>query len=646
MITDTQVAAFEQKLALIEKDIEEENERANTNRMKARFFMFFLLFGADSETRFVLERKVRDLLRNPDACEFLEISTEGAVEDYGKQVEDAILHASHRHVDVQNLNTFYVCPVLFSKDQNADNLSTVLLRIDEYIQHSGRMPIWQPFVVINRSVSQYANIYSAISTVCEFVRDGREGSINRCCLLSDQDGNGFTVPQENIMQTIAMTVVLQNVESQNAGAAHSIHARVQIPTTSKGAEDIFFTARNAAVTNPIRSLTLQRMQSAIDYFSGKTDEMSEKTLGRIQYSFVGEIMRPYYNKLPLLDGCISFFPLYSVGGRNSQELQRLLNETIRKLYFEPLQGDIAKEEQLRKAKEEFLRRYFMESGSLSGLYDLVSSQRLEMLFLQYAQNAVGVIPIEAPLPNKKKLQMFNEGVYKQAHDYCEQKVVRQAGLELLKKLGEYLSSADMLSAISNAQEHLKQMKDCISDRLRKLQDVETVLVLDQTVQRTEYDQVQSRWIADRAGENPAVYQKYNKRFDGMIYELVRHAPEDSSELLSVCYDAVKGSGYSNIEYLKHVSDDCAANDDRAQEFANIVEKSWCYTLRFLKHEESKDVTCVIGDPTNCFCEVLCERFNGTLFEFKGFDRIDVLHISDPFAPANVWEWEQILKKRG
>ena len=132
----------------------------------------------------------------------------------------------------------------------------------------------------------------------------------------------------------------------------------------------------------------------------------------------------------------------------------------------------------------------------------------------------------------------------------------------------------------------------------------------------------------------------------MIFDLLRAIPEDASDLLGVCYDAVKEGGYSNMDYLHRVSDDCAANADRAQEYANTVEKSWCYTLRFLKHEEAMDITCVIGDPTNRFCDVLCERFNGTMFEFKEFDRIDVLHISNPFAPSNIWEWEQILKTRG
>lgn len=643
MIIDNRTNALEERIALIEKDIEEENERANTNRMKARFFMCFLLIGADEGVRAMLERKVRDLLRNPDACEFIHIESDTDVNNsaaIGEQIEKVLLNSANRHIDVQNLNTLFICPVIFSENKPSLSISKVLTDIDTYISHSGRTPIWQPFAVIKRNVSQYENISATVNVIRDFVNENVGDSINRCCLLSDQDGNGFTVPKENIMQTIAMTVVLQNVETQNAGAAQSILSRVKISSNAHGAEDIFFTARNAAVTNPIRSLTLQRVASAVDFFATKGDNPAEAALGRINYSFISQIMRPFLAKLPQSGGMITFFPIYSV--IDGQNLRGRLQEIINKFYFEPMQGGGAKKAQLDKAVEVFLVRFFEAGGSLKSLKDLITDKNLENEFLQYAKNCFDNIPIEAPLSDKKKLQSFNEGIYAEARRYCED-LVRRSGLGLLESLSEALTEGTMLSAINKAEHELSRIKEAIGERLRKLRDVETLLVLDRTVQRTDIDEVQKGWIADRAMDDPAAFAAFSRNFDALVYGILQKNAGDLGDILGVCYSAVKGSGYSNDEYLKRLSDECAVNEDRAKEFANIVEKNWCYTLRFLKHDEESDITCIIGDPSNRFCDVLIDRFKASQFAFSGFDRIDVLHISAPFAPSNMWEWKQIAQ---
>ena len=642
-MTDNQICAFERRLANIEKDIEEENERANTNRMKARFFMFFLLLGADTQTRDMLERKVRDLLRNPGACEFLQLEREdGAAISYDEAFEKVLQRAANKHVDVQNLNNIFLCPVLFAERESGVDVVSALQSINHFVKLSGRTPVWQPFVVIHRSVSQYANIHRALLEMERFIRTDNGGCINRCCLLSDQDGNGFTVPRENIMQTIAMTVVLQNVETQNAGAAQSVYASVKIPSNALGSGSLFFTARGAAVTNPIRSLTMQRMNSALDFFAGKTDGSCEAALGRMDYTFIGEILRPYMEKLPTYYNKVTFFPLYAV--MNGADLQGRLQEVIDRCYVGPLSGDGAAAAQLEKARDEFLRRFFEANGSLETLREFADRKNLSSAFLQYAKNALGAVQIEEPLPNKPKLSAYQSGMYAEARRYCENSI-RKAGITLLEKLGEYLCGSGMQTAVSNAEATLKTAKECVSERIRTLRDAETVLVLDRTVMRTDFDAVQAGWFADKARENPAAYAAYNRRFDGMIYQmLTQKPPEDASEILDVCYRAVKGSGYSNTEYLDRLSDECAVNEDSANEFASTVEKSWCYTLRFLKQDESGDTTCVIGDAKNRFCSVLQNRFGASLFPFSGFDRIDVLHISAPFALDNIWEWKQIAER--
>ena len=116
---------------------------------------------------------------------------------------------------------------------------------------------------------------------------------------------------------------------------------------------------------------------------------------------------------------------------------------------------------------------------------------------------------------------------------------------------------------------------------------------------------------------------------------------DCGELLDICYAAVKNTAPSNAEYMERVSEECRLNSTQEREFVNEVGKSWCYTLQFLQRDETRDTTCVIGDAGKYFCRSLQDKFGGPLFDFSGFDRVDILHISGAFAPENIWEWEQI-----
>lgn len=162
--------------------------------------------------------------------------------------------------------------------------------------------------------------------------------------------------------------------------------------------------------------------------------------------------------------------------------------------------------------------------------------------------------------------------------------------------------------------------------------VETVLVGD----------VQSRWFEDAFRNNPKEYSGFIKQFDAVIYGMLKNNTEDScNELLRVCYDAVRHTAYSDNDYLKRVGEECMANEKKADDFAAVVKKSWHYTLRFLNFDRTKDATCVIGDSSNRFCESLCDKFGGNLFDFNDFDRIDVLHISGAFSPENILEWKKI-----
>lgn len=644
MITDNFASLFDERLTDIEKDIQKENERENLNRMKARFFMFFFLIGADEHKRDMLERKVRDLLRNPDACEFIHITSDDAPESYGEKFEEVLLNAAGKHIDVQDLNNVFLCPVVFAQNYGNIDLVNVLSSIHNFVKMSGRIPHWQPFLVIDRSVSQYDNIYSSVSKIQKFIQTDDDCYINRCCLLSYLDGNGFTVPEENVMQTIAMTVVLQNVETQNAGASQTINSSVSIRNDLESRKNLFFTARNAAIINPIRSLTFQRICSAIDYFSGETDESCKNAVSRIDYSFVNTIVNPYLEKLPRYKGKVTFLPLYSV--INDANVHNNLKDAIDHYYMQPLYGGNSRQERLQVAREEFLGRFFAANGSLSVLRELVDGKKLSSEFIQHSKNYLLGIDIENPIPNKSKLSIFSIGEYGNARKHCEE-LVRTVGTRLLDELSTDLCNGSISSAINDIEMLLKMIKVSVSNRIRTLRDVETVLVLDSSLTKTNFDEIQTGWMVEEASKDPNMFRNYNIGFDKIICAMLKQKDVgDIRQILDICYSAVKGKGYSNTEYLRRLHDECSRNPDKAKEFAGIVERSWCYTLRFLNPDQTGDGICIIGDSDNSFCKYLREKFNASLYSINGFDRIDVLHVSAPFDPSALREWEQIKQGRG
>ncbi|MBE6679647.1 MAG: hypothetical protein E7598_03900 [Ruminococcaceae bacterium] len=640
MAIDKNIVTFEEKLIRFEKEIEEANERQNTTRMKARNFMFFLILGADEKIKKVLERKVRDLLCNPDACEFWEIDDSSDNVSYGEQFEEVLSAASNKHVDVVDLNNIFLCPVVFVKDRAVKNLVPILDSIGKHARSLGRNAIWQPFTVIHRSVSQYKNIYQSLEQMKNFLSNKEYGATNRCCLLGDQDANGFAVPLENIMQTIAMTVVLQNVDKKTADADKPLlnSASMQI------ADNLFFTARNAAVTNPIRSLIFQRMCSAIDFFSGKTDEDSRMAASKINYSFLAPYLSAHFEKLPKIDGKITFFPLYAV--MDGPDFKKRLEDVISQFYTKPLTGGEKKGELLWNAKSGFLKEYFKGNGSLSYLREVVEGKELSSILRQ--RSSFQGFEIEPPLPKKSNISAFTSGMYANARRYCNDEV-EKGSIRALDDLAEYIASKQTLQAIAEAEDMLKNAKECMQHRIRALRDAETIFVLDSLIATgdttADFEKEQNKWFSDKGSSGH--YGKWNDRFDAMLCDiLLGKAPEDRSAMLDVCYDVVKGDIGSNTDYLIELNRECNRDSNRANEFAAIVEKSWCYTLRFVKRSEGNDATCIIGDSDYAFCRTLSEKFHATVFEVPNFDRIDVLHISAPFSLENLMEWEQIEKVGG
>ncbi len=633
--TDIQKDSLVQMLAQIEKNIEEENGRIKRNRMPARYFMFFFLIGGEEESKILLERKVKELLSNPDACAFLQISEKADI-DYGQMIEETLKNAANNHVEVDDLNYVFLCPIVFSGNSLGAGVNTILRDIDSFIDKVGIMSVWQPVIIINKSAAEYKKIYFAVNEMTDFISQMSDEKVNRCCLLSNLDENGFAIPSENIMQMVAMTVVLQNVATNDDDVCRTVKSRVG-RSNNVGGDDsaLFFTVKNVAVTNPKRSLVLQRISSAIDYFSTMSDK--DNVLSKIRYSFISDIMSEYVSKLPHHGNRITLFPLFGI--MEDRELHAKLEKMIREKYYEPIYGDKVRREQTEKAKLMFLQSFFAANGSLLTLKDHITNKTLEQEINSH-QNSCGIgKEIEIPYLDNKKLACFKNSEYERAAATCAT-FINTCGGKLLETVGKQISDPDMIRNIEDTQDSIEKVKECIERRLRQLKNIETVLVVGQTEQYTRFDDVQYSWVKSMLEGNTDEYSELSRKFNGLIYLLLTNRDVECGKILEDCYDAIKSSIESNDAFMEAVDKECRTNEIRGDEFVAVIKRSGRYPLRF-HGAQLQEAICIIGDSRNALCRKLSEKLDGTMYDFKNFDRVGVLHISGVFSPENIMEWQQI-----
>lgn len=630
------ISDISEKIIQIEEQIDTDSKNINTNRMPAKKYMIFLLIGVDTEVQDTLKRKVRNLLSNPSACEFLtltELETSEQIDELVSNVEKILLESSKNHVEVQDLNNVLVCPIIFTEKGIFSKTVMVLDRVDQYMRKSGRSAIWQPFLVNNIEIAQYKNIYDGIQLILDFYKTEKSGVINRCCILGNHDEKNFEVPLENILQTIASTAVLQNTDTMNADSFATFTSKIRLDTNEISGDKIFYTSRNIAISNPKRSYIFSRMNEAIEYFAGDTDVTSQVALDRLDYSFVKMLIRPYYDRLPRCANKITMFPLYAVI-EGSDMIERL-KKIIETYYYAPLYQSSESSRMLIDAKNEFLKQFFRNNGSLQLLSEAITSGKLQNAILNTRKDYFVGVELDDIQTGNKKTQPFLQGNYLAAKERCL-KIIQEFPSKVMEELAKNLTDCEMEHLVNDSINMLEETKRLINEKCRRLQEVEIQLLDDDTNER-------SNWIETLAVTNQKQFEDLNKKFDYQIYSLMVNNGEEFTKILDICYDAVKTTACTNLEYLKKIGEEFSRNPDKDGDFFEKIRKNWTYTIRFIGRDISNDATCVIGDSDNAFCRNLISKFNATLFDFKNFDRIDVLHLSAAFSPENIREWEEIKK---
>ena len=641
-MTDAIRKEINEALTKIEDRIDLESSAGTRMRMPARNFMFFLVSGGQENSLRVLSRKVRGLLSNPDACEFIRLDEEEEEKKIGARIEDALLDAARRFVNVRDLNRIYLFPVFFTDTEISENVKQKLDDIDRYMEISDRQPVWQPFLITAKEVSQYAGTYRAFCFMEEFIRKHlQKVAVNRCCVLSNVSGDGFAVSEESLLQTVAMTAVIQNVSSRSGDALQAVGSRVTISDNEPYPGRLFFTSRCATIRNPKQKYLMQRILHVFDFFSGATDSSAGNVFDLINYEELSSLLKEYLDRLPKMNGVVTLYPLYGVmnGPDCRQQLQKIYDE----YYRQPLFGANTGNQLQKQVREWFFRQYFEHNGSLRELKESIETNRIREEMDKAQRRCALNVPIDDIPANNRKLAPFYSGIYGQAAQECRNMINGFAG-SVLRNMGSNFSDEALKQHLDNCLDFLEEIKTEAREHLRVLGRTDIALSIGQTETRAGEEDVQEGWVQDTAAMMPG-FRQLNSRFDFYIYQMLAQGVMNAEELLNVCYEAVRDSAYSDREYMNNLSAECA-DDERAGEYIESMSRNLNFTVRLLNSREEENSMCIVGDPDHRLCRKLQERLHGIAFSFPEFDRIDVLHISSAFPAENMREWEKLKQIGG
>lgn len=654
---------IEQTLLQIEDLVEGESGEGRKNRIGVKNFLLFLMFGGEEKDEKILSRKVKSLLADPRTCAVVtlgEDSEENPSEDPSAESKEdpvasptakinGILESAGRdYVDVQDLNTVYVCPVLFAARVDKQRLTASIDEIDRFMKDKRKKTVWQPFLLLRDEVELYGNICNCFDFMTEFIAEkysDYSAIVNRCCVLSSTADNGFYVEPDSLLQTVALVSVMQNAALRNPDELAAINGKIRVNENDTEKKNYFFTARAAAVVNPKLSYTLQRIFSAFQFFSGATDTSSEHALGKINYASIDEVVRPFRGKLPSRNGKITLYPIYGVmkSPEMEQNMRRLLND----LYLSPFFSKETSNALMESALRWFFKCYFENNGSLQKLKELIESGVLAAELEKAKSNVIN--------PNGGAIRLVFDDIawdnqklkdiaapYRGYADTVRQSVFKVPG-ELLGSISGALTNGSFRTRIDEMLNAFQNVERVVKNHLRIVQKSEIVIHVGMTAVRSSFAETEEGWIKDQSTNQS--FQALNQKFDDGVRQMLFNVNGIGiRDLLMVCYGAVQGQCFRDEEYISRLSVEAGRNHSIVENHAGEINDNLRFTIRFLNRSSVDDFMCVVGDPENEFYKRLKEYYNGIGFGLTDFDRIDMLHISAPFELKEIDEWERIAEK--
>ncbi|MDR1299756.1 MAG: hypothetical protein LBJ84_05840, partial [Oscillospiraceae bacterium] len=470
-----------------------------------------------------------------------------------------IEEAAREQVKVDDLNNVHLCPIIFSDNADSGSFAATINDVETYLSNRDIRVELKPFLILNTSLDS-ADMW--LGAVAEGIV--RLGGIScRCCVLTLKDENGFAVSQERLLSTVLLIAFLNVVNETRDDIGRHISYRAEIP------DELFYTAQTAFVANPVVIRTFNRMRMLMELFGRFGDEVQA-----IDMTFMQDILRPCFERLPHEGGAISLLPLYAVAPNpegDTRELARRLSDFVNRYYLSFVRNASVKQQLLELIGAGFLKAFVRADWTIDNLRALIGNgDELDKLGRIQAQG-VRIAPMP-DFPRSSKLDEGEINVYADCAARLRAALLR-VGHDLL---GEYFAG-DMFSSLPrrfiNAQHTLK-LEDEAMERIvdkRGMTELDVKLLNDPD----------EDWIGNFRDAVPK--EVYIKAFSAIaLSDSEDEAAETISELVDKLYEASKTSpgGNDAKKYMQLVSESCAdVNSPIAKECVRDIAGKLLFPVR-------------------------------------------------------------------
>jgi|GEM_PF-6620301 len=626
------------------QNVEDRILEVRKNHIKIEQYIVFVLIGTEqNESKPSMENKyirykAKLLLSDPHTCDVIDLPAFdiNAEVDYSiivsSLIEKTVKKAADDHVNVLDLNTIYVCPVVIGSNTQGQYTGQILTGIKQYSQKSHKNIRWQPFVLIQNSTNKVEENQNTISALHEFFLS--EETCTKCCVLSDVDENGFTVEYENNLGVIVLAAILQVVG--NKGARNSCTTYQQMLV--KKDDNWCFTAKNATISLPIRSITLRRVLSVFNAFFLKQTNLN--TWERMEIS-LNDFLEPYYNRLVNDNGSISTYPLYAAPVEYPEQILKYITK---KYYHDQMLG-VADEEGIQNQLYNYiLDEFFNQNGSLRDIVNITDDSRKSLRekskFLTY------------PVTSKPDISAKNQRKF-ELHQKYEDNLKRWLSLFGQKLLEKVVASErfryDLPKKASLLIFRINDILQNVKNQIKKYESSEIVTVVQSTPIDSDLEAYTDHWFENTSNRNSQTVAHANMKFNKAIMKMLTGVEDDVNDdlkLLEICFNYVKDNQESFSKYMMQVSETCNVDQSRADEIAQKSDLCLTYPIRIMKSKKDNHTdTIIIGNSGNSLPSILANRLNAKILNIEDTSIIEIFRTSTPFSHRDltfIYEKEEIV----
>ena len=610
------------KIREIERDVVNRTDLGRlSGRVETMNFMVFLLFGSaddlSEDAVDILEYYINDMLETPNSCVFVRADEYPSPEAMADRTLKLFQDAWETAVDVADLNTVLLCPVIFCEKDSQNDYLPFFRKLGETFRSLGKQIIWQPYVIESHMIGLNGTLRHDLEQLRDFVTSTRPGErVNNCCILTTSDERGHHVPAARLMPTVAVTSVLLNA----AGRGNYTPSAIQSCLRHEEGGVAFLTTRSVSVTYPARTLMLKHLIKAVDSYACNSD--GKDTMTKINFGFLSELIMQNLGQLPHRGGAVDFLPLCAVMPGNGSE--ETIQELAYRTYIAPVCGKDVMEKLCRKALIQFFNLFFYNNGSLEELFRILSEERFQLIEQR------GGLPLDVPIEildfRNRQLTEFGK-FYTKWSQICLRKL-QDAPKELAAKLTQDLKDPSHREKAREERKLLVDLRNLLREQISVMENYELLLEDDP-----------DDWFHQYSSEHPEAAATGNKLFDQAIYSALIGSKESDTQryetILTNCYDSIRPSLAERHSYLSDLNQR-SMDPQKAKAFFDRLRTSWFYTVR--TRDSSENIFIVGDEDSHLFSALkrLSNAENGAL-EIEDYDRIDMLSISKPFAMEDIIE---------